>query len=582
MIQTACPLDCYDACGITCDPSFPTRLVATPSHPTSNGALCSLLYKYMHEEIRIEKPTINGVEVSMSEALDATAEALRLESKLLWRGSGNLGVMQRVSNLLMDRIDGYTTYGSLCDGAGQAGILEGRGYNYQLPLEQIAKSEVVVVWGRNLTVTNSHILPYIEGKRLVVIDPISTPIAKRADIHLQIQPRSDFWLAIMLSRFVFMEDGQKYELSDDELEEFYEYTQEFRINQAMKKIGLGLEDIGQVLAEIIDKKVVFLVGAGPQKYAIGHYVFWAIDSLAATLGLFGKEGCGVSYLGNSRQGFDEVFAKNTKKVSMVNTPFEEFDTVLVQGGNPAESMPNSVDVNKSLAKVKNLVYFGLYKNKTSRAANIVIPAKTFLEKDDIRLSYGHQYITQMNKVFDSEIGISEYDFVKEMFKRLDLGDIKGQEFYLQEYNRQYKYDEIIPILPDYQEIPYKDGFGKDGEEDFVFIDEFGDNLKGTETDGYWLLSPKSSKSLNTQFQRGDTIRVPLEANFKSGEIVKVVSKYGECELKIEKSADVLNTCVVVSSGTYGLNNLTAGYASMEGEGACYQDVKVELKSIKSL
>jgi len=99
MIQTACPLDCYDACGITCDPSFPTKLVATPSHPTSNGALCSLLNKYMHEETRIEKPTINGTEVTMDEALEATAKALRAEKKLLWRGSGNLGVMQRVSNL---------------------------------------------------------------------------------------------------------------------------------------------------------------------------------------------------------------------------------------------------------------------------------------------------------------------------------------------------------------------------------------------------------------------------------------------------------------------------------------------------
>jgi len=210
--------------------------------------------------VRIEKPMINGLESSIDEVLEVIAEALKVDKKLLWRGSGNLGVMQRISNLLMDRIDGYMTHGSLCDGAGQAGILEGRGYNYQLPLEQIAKSEVVVVWGRNLTVTNSHIIPYIKGKRLIVIDPVSTPIAKRADIHLQIQPKSDFWLAIMLSRFVFMEDGQKCKLSDDnDLEEFYEYTQEFRINQAMKKIGLGLEDIGYVLAEIIGKKVVFLV-----------------------------------------------------------------------------------------------------------------------------------------------------------------------------------------------------------------------------------------------------------------------------------------------------------------------------------
>ena len=104
MIRTACPLDCYDACAITCDPSYPTRLVATPTHPTSNGALCALLNKHMHETPRIEKPRVNGVEVSMAEALDAAAAALSQSPLLQWRGSGHLGVMQSVTNLSLIHI----------------------------------------------------------------------------------------------------------------------------------------------------------------------------------------------------------------------------------------------------------------------------------------------------------------------------------------------------------------------------------------------------------------------------------------------------------------------------------------------
>jgi anaerobic selenocysteine-containing dehydrogenase len=255
----------------------------------------------MHETPRIEKPRVNGVEVSMAEALDAAAAALSQSPLLQWRGSGHLGVMQSVTNLLIEKLGATRTFGSLCDGAGEAGILAGRGYNRQLPPEQIAKADVVVVWGRNLTVTNSHIMPFIEGKKLIVIDPVATPIAKRADMHLQIQPRSDFLLAIMLARFIVMENAENTEWLEEhagDFEDFYEFTQDFRIVSALKQIGTELGEIGELLEYLIGQRVVFLLGAGPQKYSNGHAVFHAIDSLAATLGLFGREGCGVSYLGN--------------------------------------------------------------------------------------------------------------------------------------------------------------------------------------------------------------------------------------------------------------------------------------------
>ncbi len=49
-------------------------------------------------------------------------------------------------------------------------------------------------------------------------------------------------------------------------------------------------------------------------------------------------------------------------------------------------MPSSINVKNELSKVKNLIYFGLYENETSKMADIVIPAKNFFEKDDIRFS----------------------------------------------------------------------------------------------------------------------------------------------------------------------------------------------------
>ncbi|WP_456432848.1 molybdopterin-containing oxidoreductase family protein [Nitratifractor sp.] len=593
MIQTACPLDCWDACAITCDPARPEKLVATPGHPLYNGALCRLLNKEIHEAPRITTPRIDGKAVSMDEALEAIAEALGVEKKLLWRGSGNLGVMQQVTDLLMEKIGGTLTHGSLCDGPGQAGIREGRGINRQLPPEQIAKADVIVVWGRNLPVTNAHLMPLIEGKTLVVIDPVRTTLAKKADLHIQLKPRSDVYLALLLARFITMEDSQNDEWLGEwgtEFDEFYDFTRTFRIKALLEYMGLSLDDMGDLLLLLQKERVVFLVGGGVQKYSIGHYTLWAIDSLAATLGLFGREGCGVSFLGESRQGFDNPFAVKTPTVPIVTAPFDRFETVLVQGGNPAGSMPGSGEVIEKLQKVKNLIYFGLYENETSELARIVLPAKSFLEKEDLRLSYGHHTVTPMHKAIESEIGISEYDFTAEMFRQLGLEGLKSEEEYMQIWRDQCLERDGKLLLPDYEELPYTEGFGEDGGEEFVFMDDFDDDFEDTRRfrkarklknkeeaiTEYWLLTPKQSHSLNTQFERSERIHLPPEAGFVEGEKVLVFSEYGEITLVAHVDERLRRDCVLILAGTRGVNHLTPPMLSEEGDGACYQEVKVKI------
>jgi anaerobic selenocysteine-containing dehydrogenase len=349
MIVSACGFDCYDACRII---SKEDKLIGDKSHPFGNGVLCSIVNQKLLNEPRITKPMIDGKEVSWDELYHKLVTVLD-DKSLLWRGSGNFGVMNQITNLLMQKVGGYTTKGTLCDGAGEAGVMEGRGVNHTLSISQIAKSEVLVVWGRNISVTNSHLMPYLEGKTIIVIDPIKTPIAKQATLHIQLKPRMDYYLAIMLSRFAFMDgcvDESWCEEFASEYEEFYEYTREHRIKAILEEMDVDLSIMGRFIDMIRDKKVVFLVGNGVQKYSIGSYVLHAIDSLAASLGLFGKEGCGVSYIGNSTAGFKNPFDVKTKQVSKVNTPFDEFDTVLIQGGNPAESMPNSNSVKAKLKR----------------------------------------------------------------------------------------------------------------------------------------------------------------------------------------------------------------------------------------
>lgn len=585
-MYTACGLDCYDACKIVVEKDTFPKIAGDKEHPAGNGALCVLLNKSIHEAARIESPRIDGHEVSMDEAMKAVADTFKKETSLLWRGSGNMGVMQEVTNLFMEQVEGTLTKGSLCDGAGNAGILKGRGVNKTLPLEQIAQADTVVVWGRNVTVTNAHIMPYLEGKKIVVIDPVKTAIAKRADFHLQIQPRTDYYIAMMLARLIFMEDSQDDEWMD-------EFAPEHQIKSILEYCGTDLGEMGRVLNYLRNQKVVFLVGAGIQKYSTGASVMHGIDSLAATLGLFGKEGCGVSYFGNSQMGFVNPFDTECNRVSKVVTDFSAFKTVLVQGGNPGESMPDSTRVQDELDSVENLIYFGLYENETSKRAKIVISAKNFFEKEDVRLSYGHQYVEKMNKVMDSEIGISEYDFTKYLFDVFGFAGLESEEYYINAWLTQCKKQGEHYISPAYEETPYDEGFGEDGDDEFEFIEDYDDDFTNTKRfrkyrktsknkkidETYWLLSPKSSKALNTQFKRGNEVQLHSEQGYEEEETVRLSSEYGEYDFIVKHNDDIRSDSVVITSNTLGLNTLTPSIVSDEGENACYQEVKVTIERV---
>jgi len=578
---TACALDCYDACKIIVEDE--SGIVKGDSgHPAGNGALCTLLNKSIHHEMRIEVPRVEGKEVSMNEAVKTVLTTFKGKHSLLWRGSGNMGVMQEVSNLFMEKISGTLTHGSLCDGAGDAGIIKGRGVNRTLPLEQIKQADTVVIWGRNITVTNAHMMPFIEGKKLVVIDPVKTAIAKKADLHLQIEPRSDCLLAIMLARLIYIEGSQDTEWIEkytSQYEDFYDLIQKHPLEPALEKIGTDLKVLEHMLSYLRDQKVVFLIGTGVQKYTNGAATLHAIDSLAALLGLFGKKGSGVHYLGNSKLGFENPFSVKCKTVSKVLTPFSEFDTVLVQGGNPAESMPDSTRVCAELDKVENLIYFGLYENETSKRAKIVIPAKNFFEKADVRLSYGHQYVEKMHRVVQSEIGISEYDFTKKLFDAFGFEGLESEESYINAWLAQCKEENGNYISPAYEELPYQEGFGEEGKDRFEFIEVYDDDFINDEK--FWLLTPKTNKALNTQFKRDNKVQLHPSLGYAKGELVRITSEYGTVDLEVVHTENVRENCIIVTNNILGINVLTPSIVSEKGENACYQEVKITVEKIES-
>ena len=571
---TACPLDCYDACGVIYESA---KLKGARDWHTK-GFLCPHLNHY-HKYKQIHMPRYKGKEITLEEALIKLKEILKSskESEVLhYRGHANFGLMQEVTDHFFAFFGATLTNGSLCDGAGEAGIIAGRGSNLNMPLSEIQKSEVVIVWGRNPHATSSHLLPVIKDKTIIVIDPIKTKIAKMADLHIQIKPHGDLSLALLISRFLHIENScddefiQKYAR---DFEDYYELTQSVRIKATLETIDVTLGEIGKVLEFVKNKKVAIVCGVGIQKYSDGADVLRAIDALGVSLGLFGKEGCGISYLGNSKDKITSPFNTKAQRISKVNSEFSNYKTVFIQGANPLSQMPNTSRVEESIKGVKNVIYFGLYENETSEIADLIIPAKSFLHKNDVRTSYSHNSMMFMPKVEDKEFGISEYELSAYLCNEFKI-EIEQESFYLQ-YFKNFGVRKMDGSwhVENRDEIPYKNGFDTKTKE-FCFLEEFDTDFNMNEK--LFLITPKSVKSLNSQFERQESVYINGTHGFIENEMITVASACGNVKLKVKIDDDIRDDCVLIYSGTKGVNNLTSSKHSLEGKNAIFQEEKVEL------
>ncbi len=572
---TACPLDCYDACGIIYDEGK----IKPMKEGYTNGFLCPHLNHYL-ENKRIELPRYKGENISMQEALNKLKEILSssLKSDILhYRGSGNFAFMQEVTDHFFANFGAVLTDGTLCDGAGEAGIIHGRGSNKNMPLSEIAKSDVVIFWGRNPHVTSSHILPLIKDKKVIVIDPIVTKIAKNADIFVQIKPHTDIFLALLLTRFVSINDSLDEEFIEkyaSEFEEYYELTQGVRIKATLENIGVSLGQIGDILELCINKKVAIVCGVGVQKYRDGADILRSIDAFAVSLGLFAKEGSGVAYLGNSKENIESAFVTKAKRVSKVNTKFDEFTTVFIQGANPLAQMPDSSRVKNAIQKSENVIYFGLYENETSEIADLVIPAKNFLEKNDVRSSYSHNGLLVMNKQIESEIGISEYDLASYLCGEFGVA-LQSEQEYLQHYkNFGVRHIDGSVQVEGRDVTPYQNGFDTDDGE-FIFLEEF-ETQQNSKDDEFYLITPKSSSSLNSQFKRSTEVFIHPSLGYDDGEMLCISSDNGEVLLRAKNSDALRKDTVVIYSGTKGVNNLTSSKHSYDGKSAVYEENRVKV------
>ncbi len=520
-------MDCYDSCRVeykdgACKPSY---------DKITNGKLCAK-FAFMNQEEKLE-------DMHLLVTLEKMAQKLKEPNKkiLYYKGSGNLGVMQNITKRFFETIKATIATGSLCENAGTEGINLGRDFSVNPTIKELEQSEVVLVWGRNLTETSKHIYRLIEDKIFITIDPMKTNIASKSEVYLQIPPKGDYLLAKIMQNAL---DGKDID------------------EKSLDVLNITAKQFNEMINLLKTKKVSVLLGVGAQKYKEGASIFHEMDKVFDKLGLFNGKNTGVWYLGDSKYAFeDKINITATNTCTYPDVKFDDYDIVFIQGANPVVSAPNTGEIIKSLKKTF-VIFMGTAKNDTSKYADIIIPAKTYLQKKDVKLSYGHDEINICEVCEENENAISEYELTSYLFNAFNLDGLLSEDEYLYGFKKMIRGKPDIAFKPiETRNVPML-------------------NLKENE---YYLLTSKSKNTLNSSFKYDEYAYVNPKIGLQDGDKIKISSIDGNIDIKIKNDNSIYDNAILIYAGNKQVNYLTSNDVSEYGDNATLQDVKLVLEKV---
>jgi len=172
-----------------------------------------------------------------------------------------------------------------------------------------------------------------------------------------------------------------------------------------------------------------MIGIGLQKSIYGADLVRAVSLVPPLLGLhrgfFYSSGQG-QYVEHGLVSGSALTAKKRKKLSQVGLgrilERGEINFLYVNNMNPAVTLPDQGALRRGLERDDlYTVVHETHWTETAEYADVVLPATTYLEKDDIVVGYAHTYITKSNGVIEP-LGESrdEIQVTDDLARRLGL------------------------------------------------------------------------------------------------------------------------------------------------------------------
>jgi anaerobic selenocysteine-containing dehydrogenase len=463
---TVCPRNCYSTCTFRVlveDEKIKQILPyignkATPEGPCLKGL--SYLER-VNSPDRIIYPLIRKANGSfekapLKETLDLICERLiQIRNKygahsVLWyKGSGMSGLTNDIGHSFWRAFGGTTiTYGNLCWPAGLEAVRLTLGsIKHNVPWD-LPNAKTIIIWGKNPAETNIQEIPFIaaakkNGSKILVIDPVRTPTADKADILYSIRPGSDGALALSIAKILIDFDLIDRRFIENHVNGFEEFRKSLHITPAEAESITGIPDQEIIrLAQVIGTEgpVTFLPGYGLQRHTNGGQTVRAILSLAVLTGNLGKPGTGFNYANLQSYVFDELKEplsyypdpikdspfRRTVSMAMLGSDMlkmknPEIKAAFIERGNPLLQSPDTNNVRKAFTNLEFNVVIEEFMTDTASVADVILPAKNMFEQSDIIGSYWSPYVQFKPKLTEPRGDVMpESEIYYELSQRLKL------------------------------------------------------------------------------------------------------------------------------------------------------------------
>ena len=304
--------------------------------------------------------------------------------------------------------------------------LEMFGHQVLLPVPDVDRTHFFLVLGANPLASNGSLMTAggisrrlddlrKRGGKLVVVDPRRTETAAAADQHLAIRPGSDALLLLAMLHVLF--EQQRVGLRHlapftDGLGLLQDAAARFPPERVAAHTGVGAPAIRELARDFASAPAAVAYGrVGTCTQEFGGLSAWLIVALNAVTGNLDREGgfmfatpaadlVALASRTGDRGHFDRwrsrvrglpEFGGELPAAALaeeIDTPGKgQIRAMVTFAGNPVLSTPNGARLDRALAGLEYMVSIDLYRNETTRHANLILPTSFGFERDHYDLAF---------------------------------------------------------------------------------------------------------------------------------------------------------------------------------------------------
>ncbi len=447
-IRAVCPHDCPDTCSmlVTVEDGRAIRIAGDPDHPFTQGFLCTKVSKYLERTYHADRLAYPQIRTgpkgegkfrraSWDEAISLIADRLNgiiaspdgPQAILPYSYAGTMGLVQGegMASRFFHRIGASLLARTICSSAGS----EALGYTYGQRMgtdpETVSESRLILLWGTNTLTANPHLWPFIrkakaKGARVVCIDPLRTRTADASDEHVPIRPGTDAALALGFMHVIFRDGLENRQYLDEMTTGWQKLRDRVIAEYAPDKVAaicrIPAATIERLASQYATTRPAFIrANFGLQRHGGGGSAVRAIALLPAVTGSWNDIGGGFQLsvsgayeLNAAAYEHREFIPRGTRTVNMVRlaealnvTNNPPIRALIVYNSNPASVAPDRERVLEGLRREDLFtVVLEHFQTDTADYADVLLPATTQLEHEDLHRAYGHLYLMYNRRAID--------------------------------------------------------------------------------------------------------------------------------------------------------------------------------------